>query len=300
MLTGLHLLLTYKCTFECDHCFVYSSPSAQGTFTFEQVCRALDQAVSLGSILEVYFEGGEPFLYYPLMVEGAREARKRGFEVGVVTNAYFATSEADAALWLRPLVEIGIFDLSISEDSFHAEDEQDNPGKRALAAALRQGLPATSICIERPAVEPGSSAEQARGAPVTGGKVKFRGRAVQKLSAGVRRRLWDEFTECPYEDLASPERVHVDAYGNVHLCQGLLMGNMWETPLPALVSSYEPSSHPLCGPLLRGGPAELARACGAAHEDGYIDACHLCYDIRKALIEAYPRYLGPRQVYGLD
>ncbi len=21
MLTGLHLLLTYKCTFECDHCF---------------------------------------------------------------------------------------------------------------------------------------------------------------------------------------------------------------------------------------------------------------------------------------
>jgi len=23
---GLHLLLTYQCNFECDHCFVYSHP----------------------------------------------------------------------------------------------------------------------------------------------------------------------------------------------------------------------------------------------------------------------------------
>ena len=300
MLTGLHVLLTYKCTFECDHCFVYSSPAAEGTFTLEKVCRSLDQAVSLGTIEEIYFEGGEPFMYYPLLIEGAREARKRGFKVGVVTNAYFATSQADAELWLRPLVALGIFDLGISQDSFHSDDERDNPAKRTLAAALRLGLPASTICIERPAVESSSSREQTRGSPVTGGQVKFRGRAVQKLSAGLPLRPWDELTECPYEDLASPERVHIDAYGNVHLCQGLLMGNMWESPLSALVDSYEPSSHPLCGPLLRGGPAELARACGTAHEDGYIDACHLCYQMRVALIDRYPRCLGPRQVYGLE
>ena len=33
MLTGIHFLLTYSCTSECDHCFLYCSPNAKGTFT---------------------------------------------------------------------------------------------------------------------------------------------------------------------------------------------------------------------------------------------------------------------------
>ena len=29
-LTGLHLLLTYQCVLECDHCFVWGSPWQKG------------------------------------------------------------------------------------------------------------------------------------------------------------------------------------------------------------------------------------------------------------------------------
>ena len=36
-LSGLHLLLTYQCTFECDHCFVWGSPWQTGTLTLEQI-----------------------------------------------------------------------------------------------------------------------------------------------------------------------------------------------------------------------------------------------------------------------
>ena len=49
------------------------------------------------------------------------------------------------------------------------------------------------------------------------------------------RRSWRQIARCPHEDLESPSRVHVDPYGNVHLCRGLLMGNIWERPLSALV-----------------------------------------------------------------
>gem|GEM_PF-4275015 len=31
-LSGLHLLLTYGCTFTCDHCFVYGSPKSDLVF----------------------------------------------------------------------------------------------------------------------------------------------------------------------------------------------------------------------------------------------------------------------------
>jgi hypothetical protein len=127
----------------------------------------------------------------------------------------------------------------------------------------------------------------------------FRGRAVEKLVEGLPRRPWQELDECPYEDLGNPKRVHIDAYGNVHLCQGLCMGNMWQTPLKRVIEEYDVESHPVCGSLQKGGPAELARRYGFNPEEGYVDHCHLCYSTRLALRDRLPAYLGPPQVYGL-
>jgi hypothetical protein len=77
------------------------------------------------------------------------------------------------------------------------------------------------------------------------------------------------------------------------------MGNMWEKPISRIVPEYDPDAHPICGPLLAGGPALLAEKYGVRREEGYISACHLCYLARLALVERFPRYLAPRQVYGL-
>lgn len=335
MLTGIHFLLSYTCNFECDHCFLYSGPSAGGTFTISQVQDALEEARRNGSVEWIYFEGGEPFLYYPLMLEGVKRARALGFHIGVVTNAYFATTAEDARLWLAPLAELGIEDLSVSDDAYHygdqADGEADSPPKRALACARQLGIPADSIRIEEASVvaaetgtaeqwreqrrgerqegepsgmESGTAgqgrAQSERGGPVVGGDVMFRGRAVEKLVQGLPRRPWTTFRECPFEDLKDPGRVHLDCYGNVHVCQGISMGNMWEKPLSELVRDYEGDAHPICGPLLMGGPAGLAEAYALDREESYVDACHFCYEMRLHLLERFPRYLAPRQVYGLD
>lgn len=300
LLTGIHILLTYQCTFECDHCFLYSSPRAEGTMTLPQVRSVLEQARETGSVEWIYFEGGEPLLYSLSMLEGVRLARKMGFDVGIVTNAYWAVSDEDAEAWLRPLSELGIGDLSISDDSFHYGEDEDSPAKRALRAARRLGIPSSSICIQKPSVEAVPGQGQGRGAPVIGGGAMFRGRAVERLTEGLPRRPWRELTRCPYEELRSPSRVHVDAYGNVHLCQGVVMGNMWRRPLPALLREYEPESHPVCGPLLRGGPAALAAEHGVQLKDEYVDECHLCFLVRRTLVGTLPAALAPRQVYGLE
>jgi MoaA/NifB/PqqE/SkfB family radical SAM enzyme len=296
MLTGIHFLLTYKCTFECDHCFVFGSPFAEGTFTRERIRSILDDAREIGAIEWIYFEGGEPFLFYPLMLEGIRMARDAGFKVGIVTNSYFATTEEDAALWLAPLKELGIADLSISDDAFHSTEEI-TPAKRAIAAARKLGLTAGSICIEPPTVAANVARE--KGAPIVGGGVMFRGRAVEKLTAGLPTRDWEEFTECPHEELVDPRRVHLDPYGNIHLCQGLVMGNAFETPLSSLVKNYDATQHPIVAPLVEGGPALLVKEYNIPHAAGYVDACHLCYEARRALMDRFPQYLAPRQVYGV-
>ncbi len=47
-LSGIHILLTYQCTFECDHCFVWGSPWQSGTLTLEQIKIILEQAKAAG------------------------------------------------------------------------------------------------------------------------------------------------------------------------------------------------------------------------------------------------------------
>jgi hypothetical protein len=299
MLTGLHILLTYTCPFECDHCFLFCGPRASGTFTLDQIRRVLRQAEDLGTIEWIYFEGGEPFLYHPLLVEGIRRARLCGFKVGVVTNAYFAHSEEDATLWLRPLAELGVSDLSVSDDDFHSSTPGASSASVARSAAEKLGIPCASICIEEPTVRPAASGDQA-GRPVVGGGALFKGRAVETLTAGLPRVGWERLDSCPHEELARPSRVHLDCFGHVHLCQGVSMGNFWQTPLPDLVANYDPHAHPICGPLLRGGPAELARTYGVSHEETYVDECHLCFVTRRALLARFPDLLAPAQVYGVE
>jgi hypothetical protein len=128
----------------------------------------------------------------------------------------------------------------------------------------------------------------------------FRGRAVETLTEGLPLRSWEEMRECPYEDLEGLGRIHVDPFGNAQICQGLSIGNFWKTPLSNLIKNYTPKVHPICGPLIKGGPAQLAEIYNIDHEDNYVDECHFCYLARKALIDQFPEYLGPKQIYGIE
>ena len=299
MLTGIHILLTYRCTYECDHCFLHCGPGRAGAFTIPQLGILFDEIRRIGTIRTVYFEGGEPFLHYATLVEGVRMAREAGYETGIVTNAYWATSLEDAICCLRPFRDLGLADLSVSDDEFHGSGDGQGSPRLAQLAAAELGIPCAKVCIEKPrAEEPGS--EGRKGKPVVGGTVLFKGRAAEKLVAGLPTRPAAEMTACPHEDLATPERVHVDAYGNVHLCQGISMGNMWTTPLSTLVRDYNAAHHPIAGPILRGGPAQLARDFGFDARGQFVDECHFCYTVRKSLAPRFPDWLCPREVYGLD
>jgi len=351
-LTGLHLLLTYQCNYECDHCFVWGSPSQEGVMTLAQVREIIRQAQKLGTVDWVYLEGGEPFLYYPLMVRAAQEAAEAGFRVGIVTNDYWATTVEDAVEWLRPLVGI-LQDLSISTDLFHYDEVMSAQARNALLAAERLGIPTDTIVCEVPegggqdargpgagkgeplrfpsqkkepqptaptadsrersvfpsqakeplrfpsqAKEPLRFPSQAKGEPVESGAIMFKGRAAVRLVEGVERHPWRVFDECPHEALDDPGRVHVDHLGHVHVCQGLTMGSLFERPLVELVDRYDPQAHPVVGPLLAGGPAALVERYDVPHEDGYVDACHLCYMARRQLRDRFPQWLTPGQMYG--
>lgn len=295
-LTGLHILLTYQCNFECDHCFVWGSPWQAGTFTLSQLEDVINQAEQVGTVSSIYFEGGEPFLFYPVLVKAIGSAIERGFKVGIVSNGYWATTKEDAREWLKPLAG-QLEDLSVSSDLFHYSEEISQQANNACQAAEELGIPIGTISIAQP--DDGSVDPAIGQLPPDESGVMYRGRAAEKLIGKAQLRPWTEFAECPYEDLVEPGRVHLDPLGHLHICQGISIGNLFEKPLKEICATYDPDRHPITGPLLSGGPAELVRAYDLALKQNFADACHLCYTARLNLRERFAELLAPDQVYGI-
>ena len=163
-LSGLHILLTYQCTYECEHCFVWGSPRQEGTLTLEQVQEILKQAKEAG-VETIYFEGGEPFLFYAILARGVRLAAEMGFSVGIVSNAFWANSVADALENLQPFAG-RINDLTVSSDKYHCGERLGERPQNALVAAKWLNIPTGMISIDQP--EAGGDAS-----------VMYRGRASQ-------------------------------------------------------------------------------------------------------------------------
>jgi MoaA/NifB/PqqE/SkfB family radical SAM enzyme len=263
--------------------------------TLEQIGEILRQAGDVGTVEWIYFEGGEPFLYYAALLRGVEMAADAGFRVGIVSNAYWATGMEDALACLAPFAGL-VQDLSVSSDAYHWNDVDDRQTRTARAAAQELGVPLDVITIAPPEA---THAAAGRGQIAPGeSAVVFRGRAAQRLAERADAHPWGQFSECPFEDLREPGRVHLDPLGNVHICQGLTLGNLFERPLAEVFGAYDPAAHPVTGPLLDGGPAELVRRYDLPCQGRYCDACHLCDTARRALRPRFPDVLAPDQMYG--
>lgn len=294
-LNGLHLMLTYQCTFECDHCFAWGSPWQSGTMTLDTIRIILNQAKDAGFVKWIYFEGGEPFLYYQTMLAGINLAYDLGFNLGIVTNSYWATSEEDALLWLSPL-EGKIQDLTISSDLFHFSEKVSQQSRYVSKIANQLNIPIGIISIEQPESSGVSTIGQI---PPESASIMYRGRSVEKLVSKTTLYPAKQFTSCPHENLLDPGRVHIDPFGNLHVCQGISIGNIFTTPLKLICENYDPYNQPILGLLVIGGPLKLAEQCNKSYYEYYADACHMCYEIRTSLRSQFPDILTPDQMYGV-
>jgi hypothetical protein len=278
-LTGVHFLISYGCSAECDHCFVWGSPKRQAGMTVEQVDRFLDEVVMLQTVTGVCAEGGESFTRYDVVTHFLRSATARGLSASALTNASWATSRHRAEKGIKELMAAGLSSLGISTDEWHRKSVPVERVDLLLEVCATAGLPANRM-------------------ETTIDGVMFRGRAAEKLAHLRPVRAASELTACPHENLAAPSRCHLDCYGRLHLCQGLCVGP--GGPAEAW-ASYDPGTHPIVRLLLNGGPSALARFAaerGFALEEGYVDACHLCYRAREYLRISFPELLGPDEMYG--
>jgi hypothetical protein len=276
---------------------VWGSPKAKGVFTLGQTRNILEEAKKLGTVTDIAIEGGESFLYYPVMLNVVRDAVGLGFRVEILSNCYWAASSEDAVEWLRPIAEAENVRLSLSSDLYHGESWKTAESENAVKAANTLGIRVGVVAVKNLSTET-PCPNDIEGAKVDLWELMYRGRAASKLTEKAVKKPWREFTKCPYEDFVNQKRVHVDAFGFMHVCQGISIGNAWQKPLSQVIAEYNPYENPILEPLVRGGPVALVERFSLTHEEAYADACHLCYAARCMLRDKYPEILAPNQMYG--
>ena len=278
-LTSIHFLITYGCSAECDHCFVWGSGRRQSSMTVPQVDQFLDQVVTLKTVTGVCAEGGESFACYDVLLHFLRTATERNISASALTNASWVGSRKEAETRVAELVAAGLTSLGVSTDEWHRKSIPVERVDTLLEVCAAAGLAANRMETRLEGV-------------------MFRGRAAERLAPSVPARAAREFTVCPHEKLDAPSRVHLDCYGRLHLCQGLCVGA--GDPVDAC-AGYDPAAHPIIRLLLDGGPYALGRyaaGCGFDLAAEYVDACHLCYRAREFLRPYFPHLLGPDEMYG--
>lgn len=133
-------LLTERCSIRCRHCvYGLGTPTRRGAdMVASELLDWMDQALAMG-IGEFCFTGGEPFLAYQTLRQAVVRAAERGATAGVITNAFWATSEEVAIQRLEPLR--GLQEISISADRFHQEHIPLDRVRHTIKAARALGIP---------------------------------------------------------------------------------------------------------------------------------------------------------------
>ncbi|MHB1458408.1 MAG: radical SAM protein [Armatimonadota bacterium] len=314
------LLFTYRCTIACKHCLFNCSPAKPSVHTsLPDAIEYLRQLHAVDRVIHI--AGGEAMMFYPQLLEICREANIEGIAPHFIeTNASFAVNDQVTSDRLLELKDAGVQGLLISADPYHQRfcppdryfrcfnTAVEVFGDKNVAGAKLSMEQLEKLCdIGR---DPVKLVEFTRENPPM-----LVGRAGDALSICFADRpvdtLLDEMwhggagrIDCRQEfDPETMWEIHIDPYGNIQTCCGIIVGNAKETPLPELMATGFLGQSPIVDTVYHGGPKallDLAISYGYTPRSGYPQKCGLCWEVRLFLRQFFPETIGPDEIYEHD
>jgi hypothetical protein len=304
------IILSYRCQSGCNHCLYNCGPRwEKEAISVEALRQALEAVTIWPRTPQVHFTGGEPFLHFPLLLEGVRVATDLGIARYVETSASWCTDQTEAVELFATLQEAGLEAILISCSPFHAERIPPARTLRAIRAALDVfGTHGVIVYlsnfikvvqlfdVERPTplsrYEERFGVEGAARILWQGYGIISGGRSGYRLGHLVPRHPAAAFAKADCTgDILHAHHSHFDLYGNFisGFCGGLTVGDWHDVPqvLADLQAGRYP---PLIEVLVERGPYGLFEMARERYRyepiaDGYAGKCHLCVDVRRHLVE---------------
>lgn len=275
----------------------------------EALREALEAVTTWPRIPQVHFTGGEPFLFFRLLLQGVQMAAALGMTSYVETSAHWCLDRTDAVKRFQSLQEAGLHAVLISCSPFHAEKIPPLRTMNAVHAALEvfgsEGvivyLPdflrvIQAFDLDRPTplsrYEEQYGVEGARRILWQGYGIISGGRSGYELGHLAPRRGAEAFAQATCAlDILYAHHSHLDLYGNYisGFCGGLSVGD-WHDLSQLRLDFSQGRYPPLIKILVEQGPCgllELARASYGYQPlpEGYAGKCHLCVDVRRHLFQ---------------
>ena len=315
------LILTYWCNARCASCYVCCGPDRTEWLSTDDalaVWRGLIDASPHGC--RIHLAGGEPFGDWPRLIDLCRRAADAGLTPleKVETNAFWATDERIVRERAEALGDVGVATLVISADPYH---QQFVPIERVrLASRVAEDVLGGDRVRVRWAdwlvdgfdTDAVSDAERAElfARYAAEGRDRFNGRAADVLAPHVPGQPPESFAGAACrEALLRGRHVHVDPAGWVlpGTCAGIVLGRTGPECIADLWQRLDRdhAQRPIVGVLAEQGPVGLlarAEAAGFAPRAAYARKCHLCWEIRRFLVERGQGAdeLAPQWMYAAD
>jgi MoaA/NifB/PqqE/SkfB family radical SAM enzyme len=148
-LSNLGIMVTYKCPVACPHCIVEAGPNRKEEMLLGDCLAWINQASTYkdGQIKSVSLTGGEPFYDLNKLALIAEYGKAFGFNMSVVTSAFWASTQGVA---LKILSELPALDMiSISTDVYHQNSIPfDNIENAVWAARKLRKTYNISVCTD--------------------------------------------------------------------------------------------------------------------------------------------------------
>jgi len=309
-LLSVTFLLTYRYTSECSHCFAASSTRKDDPMKLSEVQEYLEEAKKVGAKW-IWLIGGEPFLYFDLLLGAIKSANHLGLKTMTTSNAFWAISEESALKKLHPLKKKGLDCISFSADPYHWEYVPLEFVSNAAKAAKELDM---DYCISSNCYFRGEGhysvsklsqeiITRMAGHRIYADPILFQGTAAEILAKDAPKQPWTNYNKCNYElcgikiEFDRPTTITIDPYGYVQpgVCLGISIGNVKERKLSEIITTYDIESNPIMKILHEEGPVGLAKMAMnyGFKPTEYASGCHLCYEARKVLLQHYPQYMAP-------
>ncbi|MBI9101407.1 MAG: hypothetical protein JEY99_03250 [Spirochaetales bacterium] len=327
------LILSYKCTAECRHCMYGCSPKWSADWisdknldkTLKQLSRTITPApegpASMSLSRGLHFSGGEPFMNFDLLCLAVENGAEYGIpSMFVETNCFWATDDDIALEKLKILKEKGLMGIMISVNPFYLEYIPFERTERAIRLSLEvfgRNTMVYQMDYYRRFKDFGFSGKVAledyfkyedKHSIFSNVEFFLSGRSPYSVDAIAS----DLFPSYPagtfFNSPCSPSFIrpwhnHFDNYGNYMpgYCGGISYGDCRE--LDSIVETeVSPEEFPVLDALMREEIGEVYVMAGELGfkeaEAGYRSKCHLCFELRRYLIEHGDfRELAPREFY---
>ena len=292
------LLLTERCNIACGHCWFGSGSHREASMTLDEAKDYIDQAREIPTVEWISFTGGEPFLLPEMLLSLVGYASERGFRTECVTNCFWAETKNEAFVCLEELTGAGLDAINISADDFHQRHIPFERVGNCFEAAKSLGLKIIIMCASAKSskLRIGDIAKLLGEEDIHvigGGKPKgpFSALAIETgfvpvgRGAEIPEEEWligESAVEGPCRDVLRD--VGIAPSGRVLPCcsaagqvEEAILGNARVNRLREIIESA--FRNPVFRTLSRDGPKGLAESHGVGLKEGYVNRCHLCYDV---------------------